>query len=69
MYRVTIFFLTSECEEKKQCIVTKVNVHSFVLYNLQSKAHLFCPSCVFFLSINPWINNYFVPILMDLTFK
>lgn len=50
MYRVTIFFLTSECEEKKQCIVTKVNVHSFVLYNLQSKAHLFCPSCVFFIN-------------------
>lgn len=47
MYRVTIFF-DKWMWGKKKCIVTKVNVHSFVLYNLQSKAHLFCPSCVFF---------------------
>lgn len=50
MYRVTIFFLTSECEEKKQCIVTKVNVHSFVLYNLQSKHTCFVPLVFFFIN-------------------
>lgn len=63
MYRVTIFFLTSECEEKKQCIVTKVNVHSFVLYNLQSKAHLFCPSCVFFFINKSLDQQLFCPNL------